>query len=376
AYQTVANAYIHGVRALFAPAAAAEGIRGTLEIATAPNLAGQAEDLAAVSAELTRAAESRLADEDPQVRQQAANQLLAKALTDLEISFRLLEAAQEAEEGGVIRTTALEAERGLGRPIPREQHLHIILGQPVPAIRESERDLGLPSDVPAARVQLSESVVDTLDLISSRASRTGQAALGGLLGMGLAEVAQAASVVGMDIAQALGQAEKVSRLYNLFRDYAVQAYETLVALLGRELAQTVAQKVLEWLEEVKEGEQFGKLLEQLYQTEQTGQQVTQLVANSGAELAALLAAIEKVEGLDQAFKQKIDLSQKLIKVLKFLALVPAAALPQGRLLAAAAYLVLGGYVVLAGADYVDTQRLERLNRVPGVRRVVEAHLAG
>jgi hypothetical protein len=187
-------------------------------------------------------------------------------------------------------------------------------------------------------------------------------------------VVQAAGVVGMDIAQALGQAEKVTRLYNLFRDYAVQAYETLVTLLGPQLAQTVAQQVVEWVEEVKEGEQFGKLLERLYQTEQTSQQVRQLVTDSEAELVAFVATLEKVDGLDEDFKQKIDLSEKLLKVLKFLALVPAAALPQGRLLTAAAYLVLGGYVVLAGADYVDAQRLERLDRVPGVRQVVETNL--
>ncbi len=373
-YQSTAQAYVDGVRGLFAPAARPKGERGTLEAAIAPDVASQAEDLAAVSAELTRVAERRLADDDPQVRQQAANQLLAKALTDLEISFHLLEAAERAEEGGVVPSAALEAERSIRRAGPTEEHLHIVLGQPVAMAKGIERGPAAPPDVPTARVQLSESVVDALDLISSRASKTGQAALAGLLGLGVTEVAQAAGVVGMDIAQALGPAEKVTRLYNRFRDYAVQAYESLVALLGPQLAQTVAQKVVEWVEEVKEGEQFGRLLERLYQTEQTSQQVRQLVTDSEAELVAFVATLEKVDGLDADFRQKIDLSEKLLKVLKFLALVPAAALPQGRLLTAAAYLVLGGSVVLAGADYVDAQRLERLDRIPGVRQVVETNL--
>ena len=375
-YQTTAQAYVDGVRALFAPAPAPKGERGTLEAAIAPDLASQADDLVAVSAELTRAAEGRLSDEDPQVRQQAANQLLAKALVDLEVSFQMLEAAERAEEGGVVRSAALEAERSIRLAGPREEYLHILLGQPAAMAKGFERGPVAPPDVPTARLQLTQSAADALDLISSRASRTGQAALVGLLGLGMSEVAQAAGVVGMDIAQALGQAEKVTRLYNLFRDYAVQAYESLVALLGPQLAQTAAQKVVEWVEDVKEGEQFGRLLERLYQTEQTGQQVKLLVADSEAELAAFVATLEKVDGLDEDFKQKIDLSEKLLKVHKFLALVPAAALPQGRLLTAAAYLVLGGYVVLAGADYVDAQRLERLDRVPGVRQVVEANLGG
>jgi hypothetical protein len=373
-YPSTAQAYVDGVRALFAPAARPKGERGTLEATIAPDIASQAEDLVAVSTELTRAAERRLADEDPQIRQQAANQLLAKALTDLEVSFHLLEAAERAEEGGVVPSAALEAERTLRRAGPTEEHLHIVLSQPPATAEGIDRGAAAPPDVPTARIQLSESAVDALDLISRRASRTGQAALAGLLGLGMAEVAQAAGVVGMDIAQALGQAEKVTRLYNLFRDYAVQAYDTLVALLGPQLAQTAVQKMVKWVEEIKEGQQFGKLLERLYQTEETGQQVQQLVVDSEAELPAFVATLETVNGLDEDFKQKIDLSEKLIKGLKFLALVPAAALPQGRLLTAAAYLVLGGYVVLAGADYVDAQRLERLNRVPGVRQVVETNL--
>jgi hypothetical protein len=41
---------------------------------------------------------------------------------------------------------------------------------------------------------------------------------------------------------------------------------------------------------------------------------------------------------------------------------------------AAAYIVLGGYVILLGADYVDAQRVQWLDRVPGVRRVVQVSL--
>ena len=88
-----------------------------------------------------------------------------------------------------------------------------------------------------------------------------------------------------------------------------------------------------------------------------------------------MAAIESVDGLDAAYRQQIELAQKLLRGVKFLGNVAAAALPQGRLLLAASYIVLGAYVVLAGADYVDAQRLKLLNRVPGVRQVVETNLA-
>ncbi len=42
---------------------------------------------------------------------------------------------------------------------------------------------------------------------------------------------------------------------------------------------------------------------------------------------------------------------------------------------AAAYIILGGYVILAGADVVDAQRLRLLDRTPGVRRIAEMQLA-
>jgi hypothetical protein len=40
-------------------------------------------------------------------------------------------------------------------------------------------------------------------------------------------------------------------------------------------------------------------------------------------------------------------------------------------LMAAAYSAILGYAVLVGADYVDAERVKLLNRVPGVRQVVE-----
>jgi hypothetical protein len=55
--------------------------------------------------------------------------------------------------------------------------------------------------------------------------------------------------------------------------------------------------------------------------------------------------------------------------------ISAAALPASKLVMAAAYLVLGIYIVLAGGDYVDAPHLQFLNRVPGVRQVVEVRLA-
>jgi len=130
-----------------------------------------------------------------------------------------------------------------------EDRLKLLLGEAIS--RSAERGEKVPTDIPTARTALLHAIEDALALISDRAAKTGQAALSGLTGLGVAEVAWAAGVVGMDIAQALGQAEKVTYLYDLFRDFSINAYKSLLALLGQQLAQTAAQQVLRWIDEIK-----------------------------------------------------------------------------------------------------------------------------
>ncbi len=113
----------------------------------------------------------------------------------------------------------------------------------------------------------------------------------------------------------------------------------------------------------------------LYETKQTAQHLNRVAADSQAGLERFVAAIQGVDGLNDKYQQQIGLIEKLLRGLRLLGGVPAAALPQGRLLLAAAFIVLAGYVILAGADFVDARRLRLLNRVPGVRQVVETNLA-
>jgi hypothetical protein len=53
-------------------------------------------------------------------------------------------------------------------------------------------------------------------------------------------------------------------------------------------------------------------------------------------------------------------------------MIPSVAIPQAMLVMAASHAVLFTYIVLAGADYADSQRIKMLNRVPGVRDLVAA----
>ena len=326
-----------------------------------------------MSADLTATTAAQLTHDDVAVRAEASIKLLAQAMTDLEISTYLLRAAQDEEQAPSFQ---VERERGAAAPVDVEPYLQLLLREPGTVDKVTLRAApSLPADLPAARIQLAGTVEDALTLIRDRAAKTGQAALGGLLGLGVGQVAKAAGVVGLDIVQALGQAEKVTRLYNLFREFALNTYNSLVALLGPTLAQTAANQVLAWVNDMASGKQFGKLLDQLYETSKTEQHLKQVMDSSQASPEKFVTAFQGVDKLNGQYQQQIGLIEKLLRGLRLLGSVPVAALPQGTLLLAATYIVLGGYVILAGADYVDAQKLAGLGRVPGVRKVVESNLA-
>ncbi len=244
-----------------------------------------------------------------------------------------------------------------------------------PGLTRDVRAVVVPADLPSARDQLAALVTATLNLVEVRAAKTGQTAVSGLLVLGLGQVAQAAGIVGLDIAQALGVGEKVTRLYTLVREFALSAYNAVVALCGPAIAQTAAQQVLAWLNDVAAGQRFEKLLEQLYETKGTNELLGKFVAESQAGLGQFTVALQGVDGLRTSFGEQLSLVDRLLQGFRLFGGAAAAAIPQATVLMAAAYLVITGYAVLAGADYVDAARLKFLNRVPGVRQVVETNLA-
>lgn len=376
-YQQVAQAYAENVRAIFTAPSAPTGERGGSGIASYDYLADQAEQLSPVSARLTEAAARELGALDADVRAQASTKLLAKALTDLQVSVYLLQAAED-EEAGIQPVADMGLERGVSRSDSVEEHLDILLGMSEAgagaASRVERSGDRIPANIDVARMELTNSIQDTMTLISDRASKAGQAAFGGLLGLGAGEVARAAGMVGMDIAQALGQAEKVTRLYNLFRDLLVKAYDALLALVGGQVAKIAGEKVVEWVDQLKGGELFESLLKKLYDTKAIDDELSKVISSSQAPLEKFGAAIESVGKLDSTYQQQVSLAEKALKMLKFIGGLPAAVLPQAKLLLAAVNIVLGAYVILAGADMVDSQRLQILKRVPGVREVVLLNL--
>ena len=147
-----AMGYAQGVRDLFAAAPGAPATRGELAPAPPTDLADRAAALAATSRDLTTVAAAKLAHPDPNVRIEGSTQLLAKALTDLQVSAMLLQAAQ-AEQG------SLEGTRDLAPTVPAEtppdldDNLSVLLGT-TPRVVESAASavtmIRRPPDPPGA----------------------------------------------------------------------------------------------------------------------------------------------------------------------------------------------------------------------------------
>lgn len=374
-YSTVATAYVDAVRTLFAPTDPATSERGGLRPTSAGALATEAEQLAPLSAEFTRTAAEQLASADPAVRSLTEMQLLAKALTDLEVSNLLLEAALD-EEMGIDRTAERVLERSGFVDDELEAHLALLLRSPEAAVESIEQGVEVPESLPAVRKTLTTTIDDTLILITDGAGATTKEALKGLAGLGMAEVMKAAGLVGMDIATALGQAEPVTRFYKLVRDFAAKAYDTFWALLGPQMAKLVGEQVVAWVEKVKEGEPVAQLLNTFYETAAAKTEMHTVVATNQAELKKYVTTLDQLATLNSIFRQKTALADKVLPKLKFLRLIPAVQLPLGTLLLAATYIVLAGYIVVSGADCVDAAHAKNLDRVPGVRRLVYSNLVG
>ena len=365
---SVAQAYRDAVKTLLAPAGMIVTERGGRGPASAQDLQDQAQEVLPLSMALGQASLELLQSGSPTERLDSATRLLALSLTDMQISNYCLQTVTEAERGG--RSDQLDA---------RDRAVHQISGMDGPLamiVEPGGQPARMPQRAPttlgAARGALEQEMAGALLLIRDRAAAGGQLALEGVLGLGMADAVQSAVQVGANVMAAMGQAGQLVPLQGLFRRYAAQAVDTLVKLLGRDLVKPVATMVSEWLEKLGQGDRFAGIVESLYETRLARTELADIVRLSDASVDQLNAKTASLARLNTGFGQQMTLVSKLVPAVGIVRLVPAAILPQGQLIALAAYVVLGGYAVLAGADYVDAPRVRLVNRVSGVRDTVRS----
>ena len=423
-YTELAKQYAEGVLALMMPMStqATHVSQRGITIASYQAVATQARQLLAVSTQLTAAAAERLTSSNPQLRVEVQLQMLAKALTDIALSQQLLDAAEDEKVGigpqvaGASRTASLFDVNGYLKVVvngfsarsssqggsrsgggpnyafasttgftpanPAPDYGYAPAGAPAEgyggaAVLEAPAMIGETSaqaEVKSAKYSLADAVGETLSSVIEQTSTQGQAAFRGLVSIGLFNLGKAASVVGADIAKYLGYGAEVSDLYRLVNEYVGRAHETILTLLGRELSGLAIEKALDFFNTLKDGSLLGELLEKLYETHKTRADLAQVVQQSAADLPSYAKAAEGLTQLREQFGSIMEFVGKLIKGLRFVGMIPAAAMPQAQLVMSASHAVLFTYIILAGADFADSQRIKMLNRVPGVRDLITTNL--
>ena len=366
-YRTAAASYAAGMRTLFAPSE--ESTRSTIRVASQDELADRADTLVAQSATLIEQTTTYLQADDMATRLGAEQSLLAQAAASLRAADGLLALADEGDS---------EATRSAGaprQPTGFDDLLAMIDGsldemgarvEPQP-----EMTRGGASTTPG---ELIETTSETMEQVVATVGTFTRGTVASLVGLDPALLKQAAGMLGSELAAAVTKlGENVSRLVSKAVAFIVQAYDSLLAALGQDAASALRQQAAQWVEDLQQGEALTELAGALYQTDDTKARVARLVEDSGAPGPVLGKTQADVEALSPGFESRIKLAGQIRAGLGLLKFIPAAKGPL-ELATGVLYLALLGYVIVAGADYVDAPRLARIGRVPGVLETVQAGL--
>ncbi len=348
---------------------------GGVAVMSPSAVAAQARQMLPMSAQLIQAGAEKLTAAHPQERIEVQLQLLAKALTDLAISQQLLDCADDEKLGimpqlaGASRSASMFDVSTYLRVLVNGMPAH-----PRQSALRPDRSPELINEIAttaqAARFALGESIAAALDTVLSQTAAQGQAAFRGLLSIGVYQLGKATAIVGTDIAKVLGYGAGISELYKLVNEYVGKAYETIVTLLGRELSSLAVERAMDFFEALKDGALLGDLLERLFETQQTRADLRKLIDESDSDAQSYNRTTEELNKLIEQFRSIMDFVEKVLTGLKFVGMIPAAAMPQAQLVMSATHAALFAFIVLTGADFADAPRVKMLNRVPGVRELV------
>lgn len=363
AYRTAAASYAEGLRTLFAPSA--ESTRSTIRVATEDELADRADSLVAQSAALIEQTAGYLNASDMATRLGAEQSLLAQAAASLRAADGLLALADDDE-----------ATRSAGRPPAAFDDLLAMIDGSLEEIGaqvepEPEMTRGGADTTPA---ELIETANDAIKLVVSGVGSFARGTVASLIGLDPALLKQAAGMLGNELSQAITRlGENVTRLVSKAVAFIIQAYDSLLAAMGQDVASALRQQAAQWVEQLQQGEALTELADALYQTDDMKLRIADLIETSGAPGPVLGKTQSDVEALAPSFQSRIKLAGQIRAGLGLLKFIPGAQVPL-ELATGVLYLALLGYVIIAGADYVDAPRLARIGRVPGVLETVQTGL--
>lgn len=401
-YQSAVEAYTSQLRALFTPpeetAPAGAATRGGE--APAPEvLAERAETLSVTSQRLGEMTSDYLEAEDRALREAAEMKLLAQAIAEFEVGRGLLEIAEEEAEGPApggptraLRTATIQQSI---------TELIDVLETPLeaglqPFLRRTTRAIeARPKEPERAKRDLKAEVETSLRDVCRQANKVAGRAARDLLLMDAAVLYEGVALISKDAAELLdkavaGLSGTIQRLALSGLRLLLQAYDRVLALLGKDVEAQARKQVAEWLEELKQEPEegsstqtvFERLVNRIYTPDTIVRDVDGWLKTTQTDVNNINQAAETVEGLPEKYRVKTEQVERLLKVVAVAKRVPMMKTPVPQVIVAAVTLGLLGYTLYAGYDHVDSGRVVFTgrfgftipDRVEGVRETAQKAL--
>lgn len=401
-YTQALDAYLVQLREVFstppgtvAPTAAVRSGGGVVPIDV---LADRAEKLVAASRNLGDLTTPLLEADNQELREAAEMKLLAQANAEVEVALALLEAAGDEEDGetqGVTRGSSTAGGQAMARLLGV---LEAPIEDGITPLVDKQAMRGIKStDIAAARLALRDQVDFSLEIIIQQAARSGSKALDTLLSMDTSLLQQGVALISNDAAELL---EKISaglnallkRLAKSAMQLLLQAYDWVLALIGKDVEQAARKKVKEWIDELRSSHTAesgadslaGSLVKRIFNPGAVTDGLEDRLERCKAELKTLndtVDAIEKIAVHYEAKAKRAEAFFKLTGAVKLLPL-PVEKLPFVQVGVAAVTLGLMGYVLYSGYDHVDSgsvtffknHQVQIPDRVTGIRATLEQAL--
>lgn len=306
-----------------------------------------------------------LGSQDDRERSLSSSQLLAKALTDLQMGARLL-------GGERTRSPVSIGIPGLDRAV-LEESLMILNPATADGGRLTRRYIALV-DIQGARRRLNVAVSDTLKSVIRDAEQVVRGSITGLLGLSLLQVTAAASEVAGGFSSLTTSVRGSNRFARNGVQLLVESAHSVSNLMEQPILESATRQVLGWLEEVRGGRIVSALLEKAYETEMTGRNLHGLIDSAAEPLEPFSKALKALEELCEDYSRQSRISGQILQGARWIGGGLTTVFPQASLIMAILYLTVGGYGILSGADYVDAPRLKLMKRTRGVRLRVEEHI--
>jgi hypothetical protein len=407
-YQETITAYTAQLRGLLAvpPGIAPdEAVRRGGAAVPSEVLAERAEQLMDISRQLGEMSAIYLEVDDVALREAAEMKLLAQSSAEVEVALALLQTASDEAQGQVRQVTrAGGSQRELEvlakvLEAPLEEGMGPFVD--VQALRRAAETTDMTLE--EARQSLKDQVRRSLRAISRKAGKTSSLGLDTLFSLDSSLLKQGVSLASKEVGDLIekvvkGFSELVKRLAASAVRLLLQAYDWVLALIGKDTETAARKKVHEWIEELRQshtqsGDEEGladKLVDMLYTTQKIQEDLGRQIDKKGNDVQTLTTTAATIMSLGSRYEAKASQMESFLRAAQganrvLLALSTqfpnaAAGLP----VVAAIVLALTGYTLFSGYDHVDTSSVSFFNRfqinipdrVSGVSITVTKALAG